>query len=183
MDSRALGGWGLVLLGTVDGVYLDAVLVPRLVEVAPVAAPLSAPPAPPPARATIPPPPPPDADANDVVKEAASPNAWKAGFQTGSAELDSQHDLDGAVVAWRSRPDAVLEVVGHADRRGDEPTNRALSRARALAVASFLVASGVPRAAVRVDFRGAGAPADPRHSDEAYARNRRVDVTLAGGAR
>jgi chemotaxis protein MotB len=76
----------------------------------------------------------------------------------------------------------VLQVDGHTDRRristGRFPSNWELSTARAIAVARFLVSQGIP--AERVAARGFAEfqPLDPGQSEDAYRRNRRIEIQL-----
>ena len=73
-----------------------------------------------------------------------------------------------------------VEVQGHTDTRGNAQKNLALSEARAAAVADFLVERGAVSAA-RVTSRGFGAssPIAAGGSEEAHAKNRRVEFRVA----
>jgi chemotaxis protein MotB len=76
----------------------------------------------------------------------------------------------------------VLQVDGHTDRRPIRtprfPSNWELSTARAISVAQFLVKEGLP--ADRVAARGFAEfqPLDPAETEEAYRRNRRIEIKL-----
>ena len=72
----------------------------------------------------------------------------------------------------------LIEVQGHTDERGDDGYNLDLSRRRAAAVVEYLVAHGVD--ARRLTSRGYGEtqPIDLRHSEAAWAVNRRVSFVL-----
>lgn len=76
----------------------------------------------------------------------------------------------------------VVRVDGHTDARpiatSQFPSNWALSSARAIAVVQALIARGVqPRHLVAAGF-GEFQPLDPGTSEEAYARNRRIELKL-----
>jgi chemotaxis protein MotB len=80
--------------------------------------------------------------------------------------------------------DWVLRVDGHTDRRPIHttqfPSNWELSTARALSVVNYLIAQGIaPKRLVAAGF-GEFRPLDDRHTDEAYARNRRIEIKLTG---
>ena len=80
--------------------------------------------------------------------------------------------------------DWVLRVDGHTDRRPIHttrfPSNWELSTARALSVVNYLIAQGIaPKRLVAAGF-GAFRPLDDRHTDQAYARNRRIEIKLTG---
>ena len=76
----------------------------------------------------------------------------------------------------------VLRVDGHTDVRPiatlQFPSNWALSASRAIAVVQYLIQRGIPPqrlvAAGFVEFQ----PLDPSTTDEAYARNRRIELKL-----
>jgi chemotaxis protein MotB len=101
----------------------------------------------------------------------------------GLAELDKLAtallELGGKIpgeIAW------VLRVDGHTDVR---PVNNAqfksnwdLSAARAISVVQYLVGKGVsPQRLVAAGF-GEFQPIDPEKTDEAYSRNRRIELKL-----
>ncbi|MBL8599709.1 MAG: peptidoglycan -binding protein [Devosia sp.] len=76
----------------------------------------------------------------------------------------------------------VLRIDGHTDSRPintpEFPSNWELSAARAIAVAKYLIAQGVSaRHLVPAGF-GEFSPIDGGDSDEAYARNRRIEFKL-----
>ena len=76
----------------------------------------------------------------------------------------------------------VLQVDGHTDKRPIStarfPSNWELSTARAISVARFLIAQGIP--ADRVAARGLAEfqPLDDAESEAAYRRNRRIEIKL-----
>jgi outer membrane protein OmpA-like peptidoglycan-associated protein len=87
--------------------------------------------------------------------------------------------------ALKAHPEVLLvEVQGHADERGDESRNVALTRARAAAVVEALAARGVERTRLNSAGYGSRCPADPAcegdsapdscRSAERYAADRRV---------
>ena len=92
---------------------------------------------------------------------------------------DSYYILDAVVATMNGYPDIeLIEVQGHTDERGDDAYNLDLSRRRAAAVVEYLVAHGV--AANRLTSRGYGEtqPVDRRHTEAAWALNRRVAFVL-----
>lgn len=89
------------------------------------------------------------------------------------AELERQIPSD---IAW------VLRVDGHTDVRPiaslQFPSNWELSAARAIAVVQYLIARGIsPQHLVAAGF-GEFQPLDTASSDEAYSRNRRIELKL-----
>src|ERR1700676_533819 len=89
------------------------------------------------------------------------------------SDLEKQIPTD---IAW------VLRVDGHTDVRPiastQFPSNWALSSARAISVVQYLVSKGVsPQRLVAAGF-GEFQPLDPGNTDEAYSRNRRIELKL-----
>jgi chemotaxis protein MotB len=76
----------------------------------------------------------------------------------------------------------VLRVDGHTDVRPIRtlqfPDNWALSAARAIAVVQYLISKGVPPQRLVAAGFGEFQPLDPATTDEAYSRNRRIELKL-----
>jgi chemotaxis protein MotB len=111
-------------------------------------------------------------------------------FDTGQAVLkpEGRTELDKIAVAMlelnRQIPQEiawVLRVDGHTDVRpiaGGTRTNWDLSAARAIAVVQYLISRGMsPQRLVAAGF-GEFQPIDPGTSEEAYSRNRRIELKL-----
>jgi peptidoglycan-associated lipoprotein len=82
-----------------------------------------------------------------------------------------------AVSQWlKSNPGHSLFLAGHADKRGTPEYNRALGERRALAVREYLVGLGLPAAALYTNSYGSDRPAVDGDTEEAYAKNRRVEI-------
>jgi outer membrane protein OmpA-like peptidoglycan-associated protein len=99
-------------------------------------------------------------------------------FASASAWLDREARARVRAVVAAAPKGARFALEGHADPRGADAFNRALSRHRAVAVRDLLVALGVPRGRVRIAYAGA------QHAtgDELW-RDRRVDIQILGGSR
>ncbi|KAF1310936.1 hypothetical protein BLX42_11380 [Pseudomonas sp. SG-MS2] len=105
----------------------------------------------------------------------------QVGFPGGGIDLDA---------AARARLDVVLdylkadptvnhiELNGHSDNSGNRLTNRDTSRRRALAVADYFKAHGVPEEQITVRFHGERYPLVKNNSAANRARNRRVNIEL-----
>lgn len=76
----------------------------------------------------------------------------------------------------------VLRVDGHTDARPiatpQFPSNWALSASRAIAVVQYLVSKGVPPQRLVAAGFGEFQPLDPGTTEDAYARNRRIELKL-----
>lgn len=109
------------------------------------------------------------------------------GFDTKSTAVaaESLPRLQEIANVLKAHPEVVLvQVQGHADERGDDARNVALTRARAAAVVEALAARGVERARLHSAGYGSRCPADPAcageaapdscRSPERFASDRRV---------
>jgi len=77
----------------------------------------------------------------------------------------------------------ILRVDGHTDKRplsgaGQYKTNWELSAARAIAVVEYLVARGVPPGRLAAAGFGENQPLELGDTDDAYRRNRRIELKL-----
>jgi chemotaxis protein MotB len=83
--------------------------------------------------------------------------------------------------ALKSAPEAIIRVDGHADRtgwKGNSGSNLVLSDERAVAVVRALVKLGAARDRIRPAAFGDARPVDDRATEEAFRRNRRVEVRI-----
>jgi len=76
----------------------------------------------------------------------------------------------------KANPGHSLFLAGHADKRGTPEYNRALGERRALAVREYLVGLGLPAASLFTNSYGSDRPAVEGDTEEAYAKNRRVEI-------
>jgi outer membrane protein OmpA-like peptidoglycan-associated protein len=104
----------------------------------------------------------------------------QVGFPTG-VDLDSnaRARLDVILDYLKADPSVNhIELNGHSDNSGNRLTNRENSRRRALAVADYLKAHGVPEEQITVRFHGERYPLAKNNSAANRARNRRVNIEL-----
>lgn len=80
--------------------------------------------------------------------------------------------------AMRNYAGKALRIEGHCDERGTEEYNRALGERRALSVREYLVQQGVSAQLIDTISFGEDRPADPAHTPEAWAKNRRGEFIL-----
>jgi peptidoglycan-associated lipoprotein len=82
----------------------------------------------------------------------------------------------------RRVPSLSIRIEGHADERGSDEYNLALSNRRAAAALRFLASQGV--AAERLGAAGYGEeqPLDSAESESAWARNRRAEFRVSAGS-
>jgi hypothetical protein len=152
-----------------------------------------------------PPPPPPSLTLHSVFFPTALPNEKRP--DRGLAESQEQI-LTTLATDFKAylqvRPDARLTLTGHADPRGGDKYNQALSERRVGSVKNFLVGQGVPESSIDTKAVGDSQPLSKdevkdliqknpeltdderkkmlRQSNVIYlAQNRRVDITLNTG--
>jgi len=112
-------------------------------------------------------------------------------FAPGSAELsdDAKKQLAPVIatlkeVSAKIPPDInwMLRVDGHTDRRPISnpqfPSNWELSTARAISVVRFAIDEGIPAARLSAVGFADKQPIDPRNAEDAYRRNRRIELKL-----
>jgi chemotaxis protein MotB len=112
-------------------------------------------------------------------------------FAPGSAELgdDAKKELAPVIAALKEisaeiPPDInwILRVDGHTDRRPISnpqfPSNWELSTARAISVVRFAIDEGVPASRLAAAGFADKQPLDPRNAEDAYRRNRRIELKL-----
>ena len=79
-----------------------------------------------------------------------------------------------------SNPAATLAIIveGHCDERGTAEYNMALGERRANAAARYLIDLGVDAKRITTISYGFERPVDPRHNEEAWAKNRRAHFVV-----
>jgi outer membrane protein OmpA-like peptidoglycan-associated protein len=105
-------------------------------------------------------------------------------FATGKATIlpKSFPLLNQVASVIRSHPNIPgITVEGHTDDQGRARRNMELSRDRAASVVNYLVGHGIAQSRLSSAGFGATRPAMPGRSEEARARNRRVDFIITGG--
>jgi outer membrane protein OmpA-like peptidoglycan-associated protein len=102
-------------------------------------------------------------------------------FETDHAHVKSQgREIVRAIAkAVAAHPDWVhITIEGHADVRGEDDYNQALSERRAEMTRNVLVKAGVDPDRVSFVGYGRSKPRDPGMTPEAHARNRRVEFVI-----
>jgi peptidoglycan-associated lipoprotein len=78
----------------------------------------------------------------------------------------------------RAHPDVSAVIEGHCDERGTNEYNMALGDRRSQSAKSFLVDMGIASGRLTTISYGEEKPVDPRHDEEAWAKNRRVHFVI-----
>lgn len=123
------------------------------------------------------------------VKKAAKAVPAKATFEFVDIYFDfdktSLKDEARAVLdkdaEWLNKnKNVTVTAEGHCDERGTAEYNLALGERRAAAAAKYLVDLGVDAKRIKTISYGLERPADQRHNEEAWAKNRRVHIVPSG---
>jgi peptidoglycan-associated lipoprotein len=81
--------------------------------------------------------------------------------------------------AWlEENPGAMVTIEGHCDERGTNEYNLALGERRAESARAYLVDLGISASRLSTISYGEERPLDPRHNEEAWAKNRRAQFKL-----
>ncbi len=126
---------------------------------------------------------------NDIedLNRAAQTRGWvqDAFFSYDESTLTSEAQAAlGATATWlKSHPDISLLIEGHCDERGTEQYNLALGDRRANIAKEYLATLGVDAGRIKTVSYGVERPFDPGHTEQAWAKNRRDHLVLAGAGR
>lgn len=101
-------------------------------------------------------------------------------FDTGDATLKPQakQNINELAAIMKKYPENVLTIKGYTDDTGSMKVNQPLSEKRAQAVRDQLVAAGIPAPTVSSVGMGPQNPVDPAKTQEARAKNRRVEIEV-----
>lgn len=119
-----------------------------------------------------------DATDEDLGTTVAIPDTVLFAFDSAELNPGAGDVLDQVVEVALLLEDDRIIVRGHTDDQGDEEYNRDLSQRRAQAVVAYLVDAGVDESLLRAEGLGESEPIATGTSDDARARNRRVEIVL-----
>lgn len=116
-----------------------------------------------------------------------APLSVRIGFDDGGDVLSAQarRELEDVLVSPQMKAGGAIVLGGHTDSAGNDAANLRASRKRAAAVRDWLVGHGVDPTRITVIAFGEQNPlapnakADGTPDEQARARNRRVDLTIA----
>lgn len=99
-------------------------------------------------------------------------------FDFDQSDIQPQYtELLKAIAAYLiAHPDQNVRIEGYTDERGTKAYNMALGQRRAQSVKRFLILQGVAADQIETVSYGEADPVDPRHTPEAWAKNRRAVV-------
>lgn len=118
-------------------------------------------------------------DNSNAVMSAADNLQAVIYFAFDSSEITSQSAsiLNQHVSLLSSNPAASVLIAGNTDERGSREYNIALGERRAQAASAYLASQGVPTNNISVISYGEERPAATGASEDAYAQNRRAELS------
>lgn len=96
------------------------------------------------------------------------------GFDSATLDDTARQTVERQATWLQQFSGTTVTIEGHCDERGTTEYNLALGERRATAVKDYLVALGIDPARVLTISYGEERPADPGHTESAYALNRRA---------
>lgn len=101
-------------------------------------------------------------------------------FDTGKSDLKgaAQTNLKQMAEIMKKYPENVLTVKGYTDNTGSTKLNETLSKNRAEAVRTQLVASGMPANVISTQGMGPGSPVADNATADGRSKNRRVEIEV-----
>ncbi len=101
-------------------------------------------------------------------------------FASNSADISSSFypTLNSLVLVFKEFNKNGVNIVGHTDSTGSLELNQSLSNRRALSVANYLTANGVPGQRISAYGAGPSQPIASNATDAGRAQNRRVEINL-----
>jgi peptidoglycan-associated lipoprotein len=103
------------------------------------------------------------------------------GFDQSDLTPAAREILSAKAEILRSVPALMLRIEGHADERGSDEYNLALSTRRAASAMRYLVHNGVDFRQLEPVGYGEEQPLDPGENETAWARNRRAEFRVSVG--
>jgi peptidoglycan-associated lipoprotein len=104
-------------------------------------------------------------------------------FALDRADLDAEAKatLEAKAEIMQASPNLTLRIAGHADERGSDEYNLALSKRRSAEAKKFLVSRGIDPSRLETAAYGEEQPLDNAATEAAWAMNRRDEFSVSGG--
>lgn len=120
-------------------------------------------------------------DANTLAALQSAATTFYFDYDQASIQSSDRDILQMHATYLTSNKNASIRLEGYADERGTREYNVALGERRANAVMKFLVVNGAGANQIEVISYGEEKPADPGHSEAAWSKNRRVELSYTSG--
>ena len=99
-------------------------------------------------------------------------------FDKYSLTRQTKEALDANAEWLRGNAEAFVQIEGHCDERGTLDYNQVLGENRAVGAKKYLISLGIHPDRIFTISYGETMPADPGHSEDAWAKNRRAEFKV-----
>ena len=120
-------------------------------------------------------------NAIDGAQRATLEERIHFGFDRADLTPQARTMLSAKVEILRAASGVTLRIEGHADERGSDEYNLALSNRRAGEAKRFLVQQGIDEGRLEVVGYGEEQPAATGHDEQAWSANRRAEFRVTAG--
>ena len=120
----------------------------------------------------------PDPELIRLVEETGALYTIYFGYDSYSIGLDFLETIKKNAQWMKSNPDVSIILEGHADERGGNEYNLALSQRRVQSIEKFLSDFGVDKRRLTLLSYGEEKPVNDEHDEAAWRENRRVEVKV-----
>lgn len=126
---------------------------------------------------------PPGSPAGEVAEQASCRTSSTLetiyfAFDSSSLTPEAREMIKRNVMLLQLDPAAKVLLIGHTDEHGSTEYCLAIGERRAKVVHHYLVSLGIDPLRITSISHGKDEPADPRHNEEAWARNCRVEFRI-----
>ncbi len=101
-------------------------------------------------------------------------------FDKSVLKPSGKKSIDDALAKMRALNVEQIIATGHADSRGTDKYNQALSERRAATVKNYMISQGIPASMISSQGKGESQPVATNKTDAGRAKNRRVDIEFKG---
>jgi peptidoglycan-associated lipoprotein len=117
----------------------------------------------------------------DEAQRATLEDRISFDFDQSDLSSEARQKLSAKAEVLRGQPNLSLRIEGHADERGSDEYNLALSNRRAISAMRYLMNQGVAQDRLESVGFGEERPLDSAETEAAWARNRRDEFRISNG--
>lgn len=125
-----------------------------------------------------PPPPPPEVKEEKVEKKEMVLKPIYFDFNKYNLTSETRDILDWNAQQLKANPGSIIRIEGNCDERGSTDYNMILGERRAAAAKDYLIELGITEDRISIVSNGKEKPKYPGETEDAYAKNRRVDFVI-----
>jgi outer membrane protein OmpA-like peptidoglycan-associated protein len=99
-------------------------------------------------------------------------------FDKSNVRANEMYEINAIAAYLQKNPSVTIGIDGHADPRGNDRYNQALSERRVAAIKSALMKAGVPAEKIQTGAFGESRPKCNEQTEACWQRDRRVEVLM-----